>query len=581
MRRDNVRAVALLAVYAAIVVWLTWPLASKVATYLPAPDDRIHFDTLRVAWSLAWESHALTTSPARLLDANIYHPAPHALLYGQLAIGALPYFMPTFLLTGSPVLALNLTFLASIALTAWILHLVVLRWTGSHLGGFIAAWTFLMTRWTLWEWPAAATNYAVLQYFPLIVLMAATPARRFARSLWLVPIIVLQGLSDLYVAVAVLVPLGLLCLIRLTRPATRGAGLRLAGVLALASIVLIAAYSGQLLVYAENPGLHQQTLWSRPTYTALPWGLFGRGYFGFLAPTGVPFAALALIVAGALSLLLGARRQATVQARQGWAHGTLWAVMGIALSMTPAFFWQARTVHVPFLLEWVPMFEVLRQPSRLGIATLIGLSLLAGIALAECGRWFSRLSHQRRLTLVGPSLLAAAVGVVMYAEYSHDFGKPELRSEPLPRSYPMKRSIQPDTPIMDVLRESQGPLLELPFGGQGTEAADPHAAAMYRSIFHWRPLLNGYGSYWPAGFQQRMALARRLPHPKALATLRRETNLEMILVHLPALNPIKRAEWLRLAGRDDLRLVTRLHDDLLFAVTGGPRSAPPRGTSGP
>jgi hypothetical protein len=565
----------------ALVVWLTWPLASKVASYLPAPDARIHFDTLRLGWSLAWQSHTLTTFPARLFDANIYHPAPHALLYGQMAIGALPYFTPTFLLTGNPALALNLTFLASIALTAWALHLVVLRWAGSHLGGFIAAWTFLMTRWTLWEWPAVAANYAVLQYLPLIVLMAATPAGCFARSLWLVPIIVLQGLSDLYVAVAVLAPLGLLSLVRLTRRTTRGAGLRLAGLLALASSVLIVAYSGQLVVYAENPQLHQQTLWARPTYTAIPWGLFGRGYFGFLAPTGVPFAALAVIVAGALTLLLGARRQATVQARQGWTHGTLWAVIGIVLSMTPAFHWQGRTIGIPFLLEWVPMFEVLRQPSRLGIAALIGLSLLAGIALAECGRWFSRLSHRRGLALVGPSVLAAAVGVVMYAEYSHGFGKPELRREPLPRSYPIKSSIQPDVPIMDLLRESQGPLLELPIGRQGTEAAKPHAAAMYRSIFHRRPLLNGYGSYWPAGFEQRMALVQRLPQPKALAALRRDTNLETILVHLPALTPTKRAQWLRFEGRDDLRLVASIQGDLLFAVTGRPRPAPPRGPSSP
>jgi hypothetical protein len=104
---------------------------------------------------------------------------------------------------------------------------------------------------------------------------------------------------------------------------------------------------------------------------------------------------------------------------------------------------------------------------------------------------------------------------------------------------------------------------------------------MYRSIFHWRSLLNGYGSYWPAGFEQRMALVRRLPQAKALATLRRDTNLETILVHLPALTPSKRAEWQRFGGRDDLRLVAVLQGDLLFAVTGGPQPAPPSGPSSP
>ena len=94
------------------------------------------------------------------------------------------------------------------------------------------------------------------------------------------------------------------------------------------------------------------------------------------------------------------------------------------------------------------------------------------------------------------------------------------------------------------------------------------AQAMYRSIFHWRPLLNGYASYWPEGFPERMALARRLPDADALATLRAETGLELILVHADWGEP-KRAAWLELAargGREDVRLLARDGTDLLFIV---------------
>jgi hypothetical protein len=122
---------------------------------------------------------------------------------------------------------------------------------------------------------------------------------------------------------------------------------------------------------------------------------------------------------------------------------------------------------------------------------------------------------------------------------------------------------------------------------------------MYRSIYHGRALLNGYSGYWPAGFEERMALARRLPDPAALALLARDTGLEMILVHLddfgraerrlcqglerlpPALaawcardfGGAERSEWLALAAgtpRSDLRLVAREGQDLLFRVVGGP-----------
>ena len=123
---------------------------------------------------------------------------------------------------------------------------------------------------------------------------------------------------------------------------------------------------------------------------------------------------------------------------------------------------------------------------------------------------------------------------------------------------------------------------------------------MYRSIFHGRALVNGYDGYWPAAFPARMALVASLPDPRALAALRRETGLELILTHLEQFGvaerevcegleqasvPLpppgchqdfggaERAAWLAIAergGRDDLRLLTRDGADLLFAVTSSP-----------
>jgi len=138
------------------------------------------FDVLYSAWVLAWESHALTTAPAVLPDANIYHPTPRALFYGPTALGALPFFAPTFLVSGNPALALNATYLLGIVRTAVALHVVVRRWTGMPLAGVVAAWTFLTSRWIFWEWLPAAPHAAVLFYLPLVVLPASVPAQRLA-----------------------------------------------------------------------------------------------------------------------------------------------------------------------------------------------------------------------------------------------------------------------------------------------------------------------------------------------------------------------------------------------------------------
>src|SRR5262245_39561724 len=171
-----VGAVTLLAGYMSLVVWLTWPLGARVTSSLPDTWPGCRIDTLLVGWALSHESRALLTGPAHFADGGIYHPTPDSLFYGDAGFGAVPYFLPVFALSGNPTLAVNLTFLGCIALTAWTLHLVVHRWTGSHVGGLIAACTFLATRWVLWTWIPAMPSYAVLQYLPIIMFLSGQPS---------------------------------------------------------------------------------------------------------------------------------------------------------------------------------------------------------------------------------------------------------------------------------------------------------------------------------------------------------------------------------------------------------------------
>jgi len=558
-------AFAVLVLYVAAVVWLTWPLALGASTHLPDPHPERRFDTLYMAWVLSYESHTLTTDPARLRDTNIFHPARDTLFYGDTGFGALPYFMPVFLATGNPSLALDTMMLGSFALTATMLHLVVRRFTGSHLAGVVAASVLLLDRWLLWDFVPNAPSYAVLQYFPLIVLLAAAPARRLGDALRLLPFIALQCLTDVvYVATALMVPLGLLALVRLARPATRAAGVRLLTVLALAVALLVPLYAQHRAVALANPRLAEQTNFPGLAEPALslPWGLVG-----FWSPLAVPLAAFALIGVGALV----ARLASASGPRLGlaWRHGLLWTVVGLAMMLTPTIVWRGQTITLP--TAWLGIHKYLRVPTRLGVAALFGIAILTGVAFAECA------ARARRAGRLGPGLCALVVLVAMGFEYRRGLG-PALR-DPLPASYPVASGTVADSPVMDALRAPGGPVLQLPVGPAGGVLPTFHARAMYRSIFHWRRLVNGYSSYWPAGFAERMALATALPDPRALAALRRETGVALLLVDAGFMR-VGRDAWLDLAsrgGRDDLRLVTRDGDGLLlFEVRdAGPSAGAP------
>ncbi|MCH2173733.1 hypothetical protein MK489_23395 [Myxococcota bacterium] len=571
MNVNYARATVLLLLYAIVLVWLTWPLASRPGTLVPNTKLAAQSDGGHALWALAWETHALTTDPARLPDANIYHPAESALFYGPTAFGALPFFGPVFLASGNPVLAMNAVFLGGLTLTAWVLHLVAARWTGSFLGGFLAAWTLLTTRWTLWHWIPMVPYWALLFPFPLVMFLTSRPAMRGRPMLLLLlPLLVLQCLIDpVYLASALILPLSLLGLWRLLCPSTRRNGLLLLTTIGFAVLCLAPVYAGYARVQTENPSLPNQTVWNREDLTRLP-----GAFLAPRAPTAVPAATLVLVGLGAGILAVRTRRTET-RDTSAWRHGAFWACAGVVLSLEPPVFWGETRLPLPHDLV-AQAYEVLRAPQRLGVATLLGLSVLAAAAFSQCEQRIRSSTLPRSLRSVAPLVLAALVAGSMYSEYLRGGPAWSLGSSAAPPStYPvMERTADPPE-LTEALRRSTAPLLELPIDPRHHHGRSAllQSRAMVRSISHWRPLLNGYSSFWPDGFPERMELTTRLPAPNALATLRRETGVAHILVRRgPGVSA-----WEMLAehgGRSDIRLVLRTPNELLFTVDD---PAPPPG----
>jgi hypothetical protein len=202
-------ASALLAGYLALVLGLTWPLASALTTRIVGLSTAFApFDAYYSAWALSYVGRRLLTAPSHLGAANIYHPAADALFYGPAGLGALPFFAPPFFLTHNPALALNSTLIGGLAMTAWTLHLVVRRWTDSSLAGAIAAATFLTSDWATWHFIPTAPHVAALQFAPLIAFLGSRPISRPREAVLLFFLVVVQCLTEpTYVAPAILAAL--------------------------------------------------------------------------------------------------------------------------------------------------------------------------------------------------------------------------------------------------------------------------------------------------------------------------------------------------------------------------------------
>jgi hypothetical protein len=539
----------------ALAVWATWPLAAHWRTHIYDPAERygdlaqgLKPDMYYGLWVLAWDVHALTTHHA-LWDANVFHPAPAALATSDHMLGLLPLYLPLALATGDPVLAHQGTLLLTFACAFLAMLALVRDWTASWPAAILAGALFAFSayrRGNIWAIQLLGSYY--LPLIPLAARRAVTePGARWPALLAVV--LVLQSFDTLYFGFAAFAgTVALLTVVLTLDPAARRRWRRLVMPVALAAATVMLASVPYLrasragTIRAAGPGV---TLFNSSS----------------VCDHGTSATAVALAVG---SILLWRRGLRGVSGT--WLLGLVsFGLCVHAIAVGPIVQIAGHVVPGPYvaLARLVPGFSALRQPKRFEVAAGMPLVVLAGIAVAGALQILEASPLRRRpgvraLWTVAP--LAAAAWMTGHFVDGPLGLRPVETRDTVPPVYRWLAAAPP------------GPVLELPFVDFQIYVFEREyeARRMFRSIYHWLPIANGYGGYRLPTYRLIGAMASRPPDEATLSDLRDLAGIRYVVLDEQRVGSIVSASWSRTALRRE-----RLGTHTVYEIQDFPPQGPP------
>ena len=506
-------AAAALGAYLAAAVVMTWPLATA-----PGRLGLPNMDVYGNAWAMASVLHQLRHDPGHLFDSNMFFPWTGSLAYAESLLPQAVQAAPVRALGGSVLLAYNLVFLLSFALSGLGACLLAADLTRSRAAGFLAGLAFAFWAYR-WDHVVHLQSLST-QWLPFALWFArrslrAGPARAVDLA-GLAAGTLLQVLSSGYYGMLLLAALGLTFawdtaqtrdVRRLVRPA---AAVALA--VALTAPVFL-QYRAMQARHGFSRGRREAIAWSARPQSYLEPGVAASwphtAALSRLARDGEP------LFPGSWALVFGLWGLVRLRRHEHGGLAAAWLALGFALSLGPVLRVAGVEVPGPFeLFRWLPGGALLRTPSRLGVLAVLGLDVLAAMAWAPLVRTGGRRAWAA----------TAAAAIVILLEAWPAGLREQIRDMPL------------TPPSVDWLaRADRGVVLELPWG----RPADS-ALYLYWSTGHWQPMVNGFGSFDPPGNAELGVVGHGWPSAYC-ARVFREYGVRYVVVHTDRLTDRRRA----------------------------------------
>ncbi len=610
------RHVGTYAVFVVIVAICSDPLARDLGGHLAD-----HHDPWLFGWIMASNAHRIWHAPCELLHGNALYPFGSTITFSEPLLVPSALWGVIWLGSGNPVLAYNVTLLSLWALSGSTMFHCARALIGHAIPAFFAAVAFTVCAYHLsyhLEFQMQLTfgiPVAFLGWYRFLVTQSWRPL------LVALTAVVVTTVSTIYYGVILTLALGVFtveyALLRRRdwqwrTPLLAAVG---SGCAAVAVAPLIRAYFRMAQELHVDRALHHQPLRHAADlltyFESPPTFLYGLGvvthaeshlFMGFAASVlalssfawlrrrqaleGAPvrqvrrgvwlaagggglFGAIVLhdprlpllvpLALGAYVLFAEGSNAARDENRgrdlstREWVM-VLWllAYVFFVLSLGRVVQWGGRNLGpglYPYVYSLVPVLRGLRVLARFGVIVTFAVSLLAAFGMS----WIS----QR----VSGRVARIAILCVFFFVAAGDYG-----------GAPFAYRREPSSPAASYLRFARDPepyaILEVPFWAdkQDTEY-------MFRSIVHWKYVVNGISGFVPKLTSRLGGLLKEkgeaFPSERLREVLRSIYPLRYIVVHSVRLPPGERAKWARLRDHpvDEIRFVDRVGAADLYELT--------------
>jgi hypothetical protein len=408
-------------------------------------------------------------------------PAPGAMALSEHLLGLSLLATPLQLAGSSAIGAYNVSLILTYALSGFFAYLLVRRLTGSSIAGIGAGLAFGFS-------PYRASQLSHIQvlaaeWMPLALLGMHEYISTGRRS-WLVVVGAawgLQALSNGYYLLffPILIALWLVWFVDWRRGGMRG--LALAATFGAASLPLVPLLSKYHSVHSAL-GL-RRSLGEIRDFSAVPASfLHAAPLMKFWTEGAAPhyetylFPGLTIVLLALAGIVMTFRKRAMLADRAPAIFYGAAALVMAALTLGPGGEGNGRaSMAYPYSwLLWLPGFDGLRVPARFAMLGTLCLAIACGLGVARlltlAGRWRSIVAS------------VALAGLVV-----------DGLTGPVPMLSPPGKMILPDDgPSSAGIPLERAAVIELPL-----DDIYVGVAAMYRSMFHRLPLVNGYSGHFP------------------------------------------------------------------------------------